>query len=32
LHVLKLVLKGAFVQIGIGLAIGIPATILAGMR
>jgi hypothetical protein len=30
LNVLKLVLKGAFVQIGIGLAIGIPATILAG--
>jgi predicted permease len=29
-NVLKLVLKGAFVQIGIGLAIGIPATILAG--
>jgi ABC-type antimicrobial peptide transport system permease subunit len=28
--VLKLVLRGAFVQIGIGLAIGIPATILAG--
>ena len=30
MNVLKLVLKGAFVQIGIGLAIGIPATILAG--
>ncbi len=30
LNVLRLVLKGAFVQIGIGLAIGIPATILAG--
>jgi predicted permease len=30
LNVLKLVLRGAFVQIGIGLAIGIPATILAG--
>lgn len=30
LKVLKLVLRGAFVQIGIGLAIGIPATILAG--
>ncbi len=30
LHVLKLVLRGAFLQIGIGLAIGIPATILAG--
>ena len=30
LNVLKLVLKGAFVQIGVGLAIGIPATILAG--
>jgi ABC-type antimicrobial peptide transport system permease subunit len=29
-NVLKLVLRGAFVQIGIGLAIGIPATILAG--
>ena len=29
-NVLKLVLKGAFVQIGIGLAIGIPATVLAG--
>ena len=29
-NVLRLVLKGAFVQIGIGLAIGIPATILAG--
>ena len=30
LNVLRLVLKGAFLQIGIGLAIGIPATILAG--
>jgi predicted permease len=30
LNVLKLVLKGAFAQIAIGLAIGIPATILAG--
>jgi putative ABC transport system permease protein len=30
LNVLKLVLRGAFVQIGIGLAIGVPATILAG--
>ncbi len=30
LNVLRLVLLGAFVQIGIGLAIGIPATILAG--
>ncbi|MGZ4731474.1 MAG: ABC transporter permease [Terriglobales bacterium] len=30
LNVLRLVLKGAFVQIGIGLAIGIPVTILAG--
>ena len=30
LNVLRLVLKGAFVQIGVGLAIGIPATILAG--
>ena len=29
-NVLKLVLKGAFVQIGIGLSIGIPATVLAG--
>ena len=28
--VLRLVLRGAFLQIGIGLAIGIPATILAG--
>lgn len=30
LNVLKLVLKGAFLQTGIGLAIGIPASILAG--
>jgi len=30
LNVLRLVLKGAFIQMGIGLAIGIPATILAG--
>jgi len=30
MNVLKLVLRGAFVQIAIGLAIGIPATILAG--
>jgi putative ABC transport system permease protein len=30
LNILKLVLRGAFVQIGIGMAIGIPATILAG--
>jgi putative ABC transport system permease protein len=30
LNVLKLVMHGAFLQIGIGLAIGIPATILAG--
>ena len=30
LNVLKLVLRGAFAQIGIGLAIGIPAAILAG--
>jgi len=30
MNVLKLVLRGAFVQIGIGLAIGIPASILAG--
>jgi ABC-type antimicrobial peptide transport system permease subunit len=29
-NVLKLVLRGAFAQIGIGLAIGIPASILAG--
>ena len=29
-NVLKLVLRGAFVQTGIGLAIGIPASILAG--
>ena len=28
LNVLKLVLRGAFLQVGIGLAIGIPATIL----
>ena len=30
LNVLRLVLRGAFLQVGIGLAIGIPATILAG--
>jgi putative ABC transport system permease protein len=30
LNVLRLVLRGAFLQIGIGLAIGIPATILGG--
>ncbi len=30
LNVLKLVLRGAFVQIGIGLVVGLPATILAG--
>jgi putative ABC transport system permease protein len=30
LNVLKLVLRGAFLQVGMGLAIGIPATILAG--
>ena len=30
LKVLKLVLRGAFLDVGIGLAIGIPATILAG--
>ena len=30
LNVLKLVLRGAFLQVAIGLAIGIPATILAG--
>jgi predicted permease len=30
LNVLRLVLRGAFVQIGIGLAIGVPASILAG--
>jgi putative ABC transport system permease protein len=29
-NVLRLVLRGALIQIGIGLAIGIPATILAG--
>jgi predicted permease len=29
-NVLKLVLRGAFVQIAMGLAIGLPATILAG--
>jgi predicted permease len=29
-NVLKLVLRGAFLQVGIGLAIGVPATILAG--
>jgi putative ABC transport system permease protein len=30
LKVLKLVLRGAFLEVGIGLAIGIPATIFAG--
>ena len=30
LNVLKLVLQGAFLQVAIGLAIGIPATVLAG--
>ncbi len=30
LNVLRLVLRGAFLQMGIGLAIGIPATILGG--
>jgi predicted permease len=30
LNVLKLVMHGAFLQIGIGLAIGIPVTVLAG--
>jgi len=30
LNVLKLVLRGAFAQVGIGLAIGIPASIAAG--
>ena len=30
LNVLRLVLRGAFTQIGIGLAIGIPASVLAG--
>jgi predicted permease len=30
INVLKLVVKGAFAQIGVGLAIGIPASILAG--
>jgi len=29
-NVLKLVLRGAFLQIAVGLAIGVPATILAG--
>lgn len=29
-NVLKLVLRGAFVQVGIGLAIGVPATIATG--
>jgi putative ABC transport system permease protein len=29
-NVLRLVLRGAFVQIGVGLAIGIPATVLGG--
>ena len=29
-NVLRLVLRGAFLQVAIGLAIGIPATILAG--
>jgi ABC-type antimicrobial peptide transport system permease subunit len=29
-RILKLVLRGAFAQIGIGLLIGIPATIAAG--
>jgi predicted permease len=29
-NVLRLVLRGAFLQIGVGLAIGIPATILGG--
>jgi putative ABC transport system permease protein len=29
-NVLKLVLRGAFLQISVGLAIGVPATILAG--
>jgi putative ABC transport system permease protein len=29
-NVLKLVLRGAFLEVGIGLAIGIPATILGG--
>jgi putative ABC transport system permease protein len=30
LNILRLVLRGAFVQIGIGIAIGVPATILGG--
>jgi ABC-type antimicrobial peptide transport system permease subunit len=30
LSVLRLVLRGAFLQVGIGLAIGIPVAILAG--
>ncbi|GMR23892.1 MAG: hypothetical protein BMS9Abin37_2368 [Acidobacteriota bacterium] len=30
LKILKLLLRGAFTQVGIGLAIGIPASIAAG--
>lgn len=30
LNVLRLVLRGAFLQVGIGLAIGLPAAILGG--
>ena len=30
MNVLRLVLRGAFLQIAVGLAIGVPATILAG--
>lgn len=30
MNVLRLVLGGAFVQVGVGLAIGIPVTILGG--
>lgn len=30
MNVLKLVLKGAFLQVAVGLAIGIPLTILCG--
>jgi putative ABC transport system permease protein len=29
-HVIRMVLRGAFLQIGIALAVGIPAAILAG--
>ena len=30
MSVLRMVLRGAFLQVGIGLAIGIPVAILAG--